>query len=95
MALIQNHGARVREYLLNLDNRNIFDPSPNREFLINPMLSAIVLPILIFILTSGGSPPDYYASGQGHPHSSYVAQYAQAASSYGAVSYGYSGQETK
>ena len=50
---------------------------------------------LIFILTSGGSPPDYYASGQGHPHSSYVAQYAQAASSYGAVSYGYTGQESK
>ena len=52
-------------------------------------------PILIFILTSGGSPPDYYASGQGHPHSSYVAQYAQTASSYGAVSYGYTGQESK
>ena len=51
--------------------------------------------ILILWLISGGSPPDYYASGPGHPHSSYVAQYAQAASSYGAVSYGYTGQETK
>ena len=48
---------------------------------------------MISLLASGGSPPDYYASGQGHPHSSYVAQYAQA-SSYGAVSYGYTGQES-
>ena len=50
--------------------------------------------LLISLLASGGSPPDYYASGQGHPHSSYVAQYAHA-SSYGALSYGYTGQESK
>ena len=54
----------------------------------------IYLHLLISLLASGGSPPDYYASGQGHPHSSYVAQYAQA-SSYGALSYGYTGQESK
>ena len=38
MALIQNHGARVTEYLLILGNRNIFDSSLYREFLTNPML---------------------------------------------------------